>query len=33
MSQIWKLIKIDIFNLEWKDDEVKMNIGLVPSVI
>jgi len=24
MSQKWKLIKIDIFNLEWKDDEVKM---------
>ena len=28
-----KLIKTDIFNLEWKDDEVKMNIGLTPSVI
>ena len=33
MSQKWKLIKIDIFSLEWKDDEVKMNICLAPSVI
>ena len=33
MSQKWKLIKIDIFNWEWKDDEVKLDIGLAPSVI